>query len=109
MIELSGLTLGRDINIKITGLRPGEKLHEELMHDINSCEKTQNKKIYIAKIREENVDIEKGLQDLKRYLMSFDRKKLVKKLKELVPTYKDNSYSEENIDGRQTKYSVIST
>ncbi|MFI3328887.1 MAG: nucleoside-diphosphate sugar epimerase/dehydratase [bacterium] len=49
MIKLSGLTLGTDIEIEITGLRPGEKLYEELLLDYSSAKKTPNKKIFIEK------------------------------------------------------------
>ena len=49
MIKLSGLELGKDINIEITGLRPGEKLYEELLLSTANAEKTQNDKIYVEK------------------------------------------------------------
>ena len=49
MIKLSGLKLGKDINIEITGLRPGEKLYEELLLSTANAEKTQNDKIYVEK------------------------------------------------------------
>ena len=49
MIKLSGLELGRDINIEITGLRPGEKLYEEILLKTANAEKTQNEKIYVEK------------------------------------------------------------
>ncbi len=49
MIKLSGLTLGEDIDIKITGLRPGEKLYEELLLDYSKATKTPNEKIFIEK------------------------------------------------------------
>lgn len=47
MIKLSGLELGKDIDIKITGLRPGEKLYEELLLKTANATKTQNEKIYV--------------------------------------------------------------
>ena len=47
MIKLSGLELGKDIDIEITGLRPGEKLYEELLLETANAEKTQNDKIYV--------------------------------------------------------------
>ncbi len=92
MIELSGLVLGKDVDIKIVGLRPGEKLYEELLYDINSCEKTQNKKIYIAKIKNKNIDIEDSLREMKEIVNTFDREKMKDKLKELVPTYQEVEY-----------------
>jgi FlaA1/EpsC-like NDP-sugar epimerase len=48
MIELSGYQIGRDIEITYTGLRPGEKLYEELFHDDEIPERTQHKKIFVA-------------------------------------------------------------
>lgn len=92
MIELSGLKLGEDIEIEITGLRPGEKLYEELLYDINSCRKTQNKKIFIAEIKNQDIKLNEKLEELKKYISCFDRKKMKEKLKELVPTYKEVNY-----------------
>lgn len=92
MIELSGLELGKDIEIEVTGLRPGEKLYEELLYDINCCEKTSSKKIFIAKLKKEEPDLLKGLIDLELLCNNFDRTNLRKKLKELVPTYKEVKY-----------------
>lgn len=92
MIELSGLKKGRDINIDITGLRPGEKLYEELLYDINCCEKTENKKIFIAKIKEDGIELDKNLQELMELVNKFDREKMREKLKKIVPTYKEVKY-----------------
>lgn len=89
IIELSGLKLGEDIEIEITGLRPGEKLYEELLYDINCCEKTSNKKIFIAKLRKEESNLSQGLVELEKFCNNFDRDSLKKKLKILVPTYKE--------------------
>lgn len=92
MIELSGLELGKDIEVEITGLRPGEKLYEELLYDINCCEKTSNKKIFIAKLKKEESDLNEGLIVLEKFCNIFDRENLKSKLKELVPTYKESIY-----------------
>ncbi|QTL99738.1 NAD-dependent epimerase/dehydratase family protein [Iocasia frigidifontis] len=107
MIELSGLELGKDVNINITGLRPGEKLYEELLYDAKSCQKTQNERIYIAKLKKEAVNIDQGLKELKKLLDTFDSKKMKLKLKELVPTYQEVDY---NINGEiANEYTVISS
>lgn len=90
MIELSGLRVGKDIDIKITGLRPGEKLYEELLYDINNCQKTENDKIYISKIRKEDLNLEKNLNQLKIHMENIDRKKMKIQLKKLVKTYKES-------------------
>lgn len=92
MIELSGLKLGEEIEIEITGLRPGEKLYEELLYDINCCEKTENNKIFIAKLKNENINIKVGLEELNKYIKDFDRIRMKEILKRLVPTYKEIKY-----------------
>lgn len=56
MISLSGLVLGQDIEIKVTGLRPGEKLFEELMTAEEGTEQTTHKKIAKAILQDEDPD-----------------------------------------------------
>ncbi len=92
LIELSGLKLGEDVDIKITGLRPGEKLHEELLYDIDSCQKTDNEKIFIAGIKSKDLNIKEGLDELRQAVNSFDKERMKAQLKELVPSYKEVEY-----------------
>lgn len=92
MIELSGLELGKDIDIEISGLRPGEKLYEELLYDINSCIKTDSQKIYIAKLKNEDEKLLEEIVDLEKMLDSYDTNKIKSKLKEIVKTYKEVTY-----------------
>lgn len=92
MIELSGLELGKDINIEISGLRPGEKLYEELLYDINSCIKTDSQKIYIAKLKNEDEKLLEEIIELEKILDSYDTNKIKNKLKEIVKTYKEVTY-----------------
>ena len=97
MINLSGLELGKDIKIEIIGLRAGEKLYEELLYDINHCEKTDSQKIYIAKLRTEENDLEEngleenGLEEnlnkLKEYLKTCNIGEMKNILKLIVTTY----------------------
>lgn len=92
LIELSGLKLGEDINIKITGLRPGEKLYEELLMAEENLEKTKHEKIFITEpMNFTSQDIEDKL-DLFRNLLkneSVSKKEIKKTMEQCVPTYKD--------------------
>ncbi|MGB6128403.1 MAG: nucleoside-diphosphate sugar epimerase/dehydratase [Psychrilyobacter sp.] len=90
LIKLSGLILGEDIEIEITGLRPGEKLYEELLYDINDAEKTENKKIFIVKLRDQSaVDYEVSLNKLKEKLKEHKYSELKGIMKEMVVTFKE--------------------
>ena len=91
MVIQKGLKVGIDINIEFTGLRPGEKLYEELLLDSEDLLQTYNDLIYIAK--KEVIDIE--LSDLIDDLIdlafnSFDHFKVVSLMKKIVPEYISN-------------------
>jgi len=90
MIKLSGLTLGRDIRIIETGLRPGEKLYEELLGDLENTIPTHNPKIMIAQIStKSSVQLEPLLERLSNgSLNGASDLELVKTIKELVPEYR---------------------
>ena len=92
LIELSGLKLGEDIEIEIIGMRPGEKLYEELLMDEENLEKTNHEKIFITEPMEFTMDdIEEKLDKL-RYILDNDinDKEIIKgTIKECVPTYKN--------------------
>lgn len=85
LITLSGLIPDKDIEIKITGLRPGEKLFEELLSAEDGTEKTTHKKIFTARIKE----IDKaGLdKEISKILEITDGEKVVAALQKIVPTY----------------------
>ena len=87
MIKLSGLTLGKDIQIKFTGLRPGEKLYEELLANKENTIETKNSKIMIAKVRTYNYDEVVHEIDELIALKDEDPFAIVKKMKEIVPEY----------------------
>jgi len=90
LIKLSGLTLGEDIEIEITGLRPGEKLYEELLYDINDAEKTENKKIFIVKLKDQStVDHTISLERLKMKLKERRYHELKDIMKEMVVTFRE--------------------
>ena len=91
LIRLSGYTLGVDMEIKYTGLRPGEKLYEELLMAEEGMQDTDNKLIHIGKpIEFEKKDFEKRLEILKETAYSEDAAAVKVLVKEFVPTYKPN-------------------
>ena len=89
MIKLSGLELGRDIEIVFSGLRPGEKLYEELLNDAESTLPTHHPKIMKAKVREYDGILVSALVDRMSgaALNGSTDMDLVRLLKELVPEY----------------------
>jgi FlaA1/EpsC-like NDP-sugar epimerase len=93
MIMLTGLRPYIDIDIQITGLRPGEKLFEELLLDINKNNiKTPNKKIFIDTC-EDHKAIEEELQMVFSSFEKLKNKEIKKLIKEIVPTYSPNGDS----------------
>ena len=87
LIRLSGLTVGEDIEIKVTGLRPGEKLYEELNMADEPTEPTANGAITVIKgVRPEVADVQVRLDVLSNAL-ELDRDDIKRALKEAVPTY----------------------
>ena len=107
MIRLSGLVPNIDIEIKYTGLRPGEKLYEELLSDAENTVPTHHDKILIAKIREEKIEgLETHFEELFTYAgQAGQSMAMVSKMKELVPEFLSNNSVFEQLD--QTKASVV--
>ena len=86
MIKLSGKEPGQDIEISYTGLRPGEKLYEELFHSQEALEATSTKKILLAKHRKVDWDLlASAMQDLEQGCEIYDDARIVQRLQELVP------------------------
>lgn len=91
LIELSGLKLGEDIDIEITGLRPGEKLYEELLMDEENLEETEHEKIFITEPMNFTMDDIEEKLDSFRYIIDneiTDKQTIKRTMKECVPTYK---------------------
>lgn len=89
MIALSGLELDKDIAIEFSGLRPGEKLYEELLHSAENDLATCHDQIFIA--QPESFDLKKLHQEIReiiRIANRFDNDLVIKKLKHIVPTFK---------------------
>lgn len=92
MISLSGLELGKDIQIVFTGLRPGEKLYEELLTNEENTTVTQYDRIKIAKVTAYNFEnIKNQIDDLINSIEKDDDMALVRKMKALVPEYKSQN------------------
>ena len=89
MIKLSNANVGIDI----VGLRPGEKLFEELLYDVNSAIKTENKKIFITKIEDGNVDITEFFTRLEECIHNPNVEHIKEVMKELVVSYKEVKYN----------------
>lgn len=90
LIKLSGFEPDEDIEIIYTGLRPGEKLYEELLMSEEGINNTSHNKIYIAKPMEITIDeLNTKLQTLKEGLKGTNED-IVKSVKQVVPTYKTN-------------------
>ena len=88
MIKLSGA----DIQIVITGLRPGEKLYEELLYDVNNAIKTENQKIFITKIGNYDKNMIEYYEELEKVVIEVDRKKIKEIMKKIVVSYKEVEY-----------------
>lgn len=92
MISLAGLRPNIDINIVETGLRPGEKLFEELLNDHERIKPTHNKKIMIAKVRVYDYgDVCTRLKVLREHADNGDAHALVAQMKRIVPEYKSQN------------------
>jgi FlaA1/EpsC-like NDP-sugar epimerase len=100
MIQLSGLELGKDIEIKVTGLRPGEKLYEELLASEENTIPTHNPQILIAKTKENSQEQLKAVEELIHLFDSQQNEQIVRKMKEIVPEYISNNSEFEKLDNK---------
>ncbi len=99
MIRLSDLRYPEDIDIKITGLRPGEKLYEELLADTENTLPTYHKKIMISKFDDNDcANVKDKIDDLCIMNLLNQDHQIVGKLKEIVPEYISNNSTFESID-----------
>lgn len=99
MIKLSGLEPDVDIKIVYTGLRPGEKLYEELLSTEENTMPTHHKKIMIAKVRTYNFrEISEKIDELISLFKSQDNFSIVAKMKEIVPEYISSNSEFEKLD-----------
>jgi FlaA1/EpsC-like NDP-sugar epimerase len=101
MIKLSGLEPDIDIQIKLIGLREGEKLYEELLNDKENTMPTYHKKILIANVRKvvyESITMQVGT--LLSLLLQKDENKVVEQMKRMVPEFVSNVSRYEALDGK---------
>ena len=89
LIRLSGYEPYKDIDIKITGLRPGEKLYEEILLNMENSVATDYEKIFIEKPIVHDVEaLKDGLERLDKVKNTLDKKEITDILKDMVPTFK---------------------
>lgn len=99
MIKLSGFIPNKDIAIEFSGLRPGEKLYEELLNDLENMLPTHHPKIMIAKVRCFNFeDVERKIERLINIATKQNEREIVLHMKELVPEFKSNNSVFEELD-----------
>ena len=99
MIRLSGLELGKDIHITFTGLRPGEKLYEELLNQAETTLPTPHKKIMIAKVREYTFpEVAAKIDALLELIKEQNEERMVRAVKALVPEFKSQNSIYEKFD-----------
>ncbi len=104
MVRLSGLEVGRDIEIIFTGLRSGEKLFEEVLSSEENTLPTYHHKILIAKTKEENyLEVKNNIELLINSIQDNDELKLVGMMKYIVPEFKSNSSRFEVLDKKKER------
>ncbi len=96
MIMLSG---AKNVKIEYTGLRPGEKLYEEVLNELEGTKPTFHEKIRIAEVREYDYDkVSKDIDELIEISKHYNDMETVRKMKEIVPEYKSNNSIYEQLD-----------
>ncbi len=99
MIRLAGLEPNKDVNIVFSGLRPGEKLYEELLNDNENTMPTHHEKIMIGKVREYVFDeVEKQIYKLINSAKTQNDRQVVLNMKEIVPEFKSRNSVFEELD-----------
>lgn len=99
MIKLSGLQLGKDIQISFTGLRPGEKLYEELLADKENTQPTHHDQIMIAKVRNyEYKDVSIHIEELIKLVDNQKNIEIVEHMKSIVPEFLSQNSVYEKLD-----------
>ena len=104
MVKLSGLELGKDIEIIETGLRPGEKLYEELLVKTEELDKTDNELIFIERDKPLSLDeIKNKLDKLNEGIIKGDDLNMKEIVKSVVPTFIEKEKANKDFDGKEVK------
>ena len=99
MIELAGFTPGRDIQIEYTGLRPGEKLYEEVLSDHENTLPTEHSRIRVAKVREyDYTDARHTADELEKLSRQVRIPDMVRLMKATVPEFRSKNSVFEKYD-----------
>ena len=102
MIILSGLRYPEDIDIKITGLRPGEKIYEELLADGENTRPTYHEKIMIAKTKPINIEtVSENIEKLCKVNSKVQNLEVVSLIKQILPEYISNNSKFEVLDSKK--------
>jgi FlaA1/EpsC-like NDP-sugar epimerase len=92
MIQLAGLEVDKDINIKIVGLRPGEKMYEETLNNSEETSKTHHPKIQIGKVAQVNLEeLNKIIENLNSLISLQKNDEIIMLMKQIIPEYKSNN------------------
>jgi FlaA1/EpsC-like NDP-sugar epimerase len=101
MIHLAGYAPDKDIMVEYTGLRPGEKLYEEVLSDNENTIPTEHSRIRIAKVREYEYDsAREALNNLEALSRKVEIKEMVKLMKDIVPEYISKNSKFEELDNK---------
>lgn len=96
MIQLSG---AKNVEIKYTGLRAGEKLYEEVLSELEGTKPSFHEKIRIAEVRQyDYAEVSKEIDDLINIARQYDDMATVRKMKQIVPEFKSNNSVYEQLD-----------
>ncbi len=89
LIRLSGLEPGQDVEIRFTGIRPGEKLYEEILTVEEGTSATKHSRIYVAKPNQIQDEVfQRGIRELLQFAAQSNVTEILAKAKELVPTFR---------------------
>lgn len=102
MIHLAGYEVDRDIKIEYTGLRPGEKLYEEVLANKENTLPTSHNRIFVAKVRDyDYLDACKVSKELEKYCRVVDIPDMVRLMKKTVPEFKSKHSVYEQYDAEE--------